>query len=154
MDCLFSTALNESELRDLRKENIIIKGVPELPSGDLKERATYDRKKCDEIFSLLELDKDDISHVRRIGKLRKDGKRFLRVRCSNSEKKMTILYRAKSLKNYSTFKNVFVCKDLTPLQQKEQQKLREELKRRKEDNEDVVIFRGKVCNRKEISHFQ
>ena len=140
----------EVEQRILRKTNVIIRGLPQLTFGDQMQRSGYDRKRSAALFDTLGVEENAILHVRRLGKVRKNMKRILKVYCRDEETVKKLLMKAKSLRSSDNFKSVYIGKDLTIRQQKDEKFLREELERRRRDGENVVLYRGKICNKSEI----
>ena len=69
--------------------------------------------------------------------------------------KLEILRKFRVLKqNDDHYKDIYFNVDLTPNQQEEAKKLRDELKRRKECGElDIVIYRGEIVQRSQIKNF-
>ena len=107
-------------------------------------------KKCEEVFEFLDVEKTSIVHVQRMGKIRKDSKRILKINCNSVQTVKKLLMKARRLNTTENFKTVYIGKDLTRLQQNEERVLREELKRRRALGENVVIYRGSICNKNEI----
>jgi len=96
------------------------------------------------------VERNTILQVRRVGKVRQDMKRILRVNCGDERTVKTLLMRAKSLKTSYDFRTVYIGRDLTLQQQREERILREELERRRRSGQNVVIYRGKICDKSEI----
>ena len=72
---LFESVVNEINQINIRKKNVVVHGIPEKEDGSLREREDHDMKKCQEILEELELCYAHIRSTRRVGKLRRDGKR-------------------------------------------------------------------------------
>ena len=70
------------------------------------------------------------------------------------QSKFEVFRKAKSLRNVEAFKNVYLNPDRTVTQQQQLKQLQVECKRRRDTGEDVVIYRGEVIGRNEISHFR
>ena len=84
--------------------------------------------------------------VSRIGPLNTNSSRprLLRVKCETMEEKLSILRLSKKLRDCEEYKGIYVNPDLT-LKQRELGKIqRQELKRRRDAGEDVVIRRGQI----------
>lgn len=142
---------SEMDNRISRTNNIVIRGLPE-ESGMIAERTARDKAVLEEVFDILNVEAGVVD-VRRLGKPNKNRPRLLRVSLSNICHKQEILRKSKSLKS-SRFQNIFIQPDFTPMQQVIEQKLREELKRRRENGEDVVIHGGVVRLRSELQGFR
>ena len=151
---LASETSNEVHQRVLRCKNVIITGLEDQPTGTLEERKEKDEEDVGNILEALEEENVEVSNIRRIGKIRSDGKKMLKVELSSEEEKRRVLRKAKSLRHKPVYETVFINHDRTIFQQKEYRLLREELKSRRENGEDVVISRNKVVERRSLQHFQ
>lgn len=147
--------LAEVESRDRRKANLILSGIPEKDEGTAEERKRSDLLTVKRLFSTLDnsTKKDLISAVVRIGKITSSRPRLLKVICCDSETKRTLLSKSKDLRNFEQYKNVYINPDLTPLQQVKNNKLREELRNRRNLGEDVTIRNGRVVIKNSPQNF-
>ena len=145
--------IGEIERRVARKKNLIIKGFPEAEEGSVNERRAFDEKNLQELLDYLELSDVEVGNIFRVGKPRSDGKRLLKFSTTTQENKRKILKRASYLRTSDSYKSVFLGADLTPVQQEKDRLLRTELKERRERGEDVVIYKGKVQDRRKTQHF-
>ena len=89
----------------------------------------------------------------RLGKKTEDSStkpRLLRVTLENVEVKKQILMKAKHLRDSvdGNLSKVFISPDLTPKEREANRKLREELKARRDQGENVVIRNGKIVDSK------
>ena len=138
--------IREVELRQMKKENIIIAGMPEATTGTLEEREAWDKREVEAILDELEVKKCDIKRVFRVGRnLQKH--RLICVKLNDSLAKRNILQKAKILRNSTKFKHCFVNPDLTPMQRRFDKMLRDELKKQRENGQDVVIKNGRIIAR-------
>ena len=144
---------DEVENRLRRRHNVILRGLPEMSSGTVQERKEHDTVTLQNIFAYLGNDCIDITDNRRIGRPKSNGHRILKCTLHTEEQKWNLLRTAKTLRQSSQFKDVFISLDLTPLQQQEQKKLWTELKQRRAEGEDVVIRSGCVRPRNETQNF-
>ena len=78
---------------------------------------------------------------------------MLKVEFSTEEDKRKILQKAKSLRQKPEYRFVFINPDRTIFQQKEFILIHEELRRRRENGEDVVIFKNKVVTKNNLQNF-
>ena len=131
----------------------MIQGGPESDSGSLEDRARHDAARVDELLREIGASETNISNVRRVGRKRKDGSRLLLLRVADPDGRRRILSKSKSLRNSSSMSRVFVKPDLTPMQQAQEKKLRDELRDRRANGEDVVIFRGRIRTRSDLQNF-
>lgn len=151
----YDNILAEVENRERRKTNLIISGLPETEVGSADERKENDLSIVKSLFSKIDNSKDKIvSAVFRIGKMTSSRPRLLKVVCSDAESKRSLLSKSKDLRNLHQYKNVYINPDLTPLQQAQNKKLREELKARRNLGEDVTIRHGKIVSKISEQNFQ
>lgn len=145
----------EIDDRDRRKPNLVISGIPECVDGNALDRKKWDTEKVENLFRALDdLSSDQIAQIHRIGKVGSSRPRILRIVCNDAKARQSLLRKAKNLRAMPEYANVFINPDLTPSQQREQKRLREELKRRKNLGEDVIIRHGKVASRTVVQNFQ
>ena len=93
---------------------------------------------------------DDLypEEVSRIGRISDTRPRLLRFKCSSTKEKAEVLRLSKKLRSTQDYYNkVFVNPDLTLLQRKRDKQLRDEVKRRREEGEEVYIRRGRIVNK-------
>ena len=150
----YDNILAEFEDRDRRKANLILSGLPEKEDGTLEQRKEKDLSTVKALFSALDSSKvDAVSAVFRIGKLTSSRPRLLKVICRNTESKRALLSKSKDLRNMDQYKNVYMNPDMTPLQQAQNKKLREELRAKRNLGEDVTIRHGKVVTKNSAQNF-
>lgn len=151
-----SEMMNEIQQRERRKRNLIIYGAPEATTGAVEERKAADKLLCSEIFEAIGSPDCSFKDISRIGKLRSDKGRLLRVTLVNEGDKHRLISRSKLLRNIAKFKNTFIKSDLTHLQRKIDYELRKELQAKKAANpdKDFIIHRGKITERSSVSGFR
>ena len=151
-----NSLLEEFEARDLRKNNIIISGMKEKTEGSVEERKQHDIELVKDIMKEIGAEDASCKHVLRIGRPQTDRPRLMKVICSDFDSKQKILQKARELRNNPLYNKVFINADLTPLQQRKQKALRDELKQRKQLGENVKIRYGKIVtlseNTKNFQH--
>lgn len=136
----YDNILAEVEDRDRRKANLILSGLPEKEVGTVEERKESDLLMVKMLFSVLDNSKKDaVSAVFRIGKMTSSKPRLLKVTCRDTESKRVLLSKSKDLRKKDQYKNVYINPDMTPLQQAQNRRLREELRARRNLGEDVTI---------------
>lgn len=150
----YNNILAEVESRDRRKSNLILSGLPEKEDGTADERKQSDMSAVKTLFSALDNSKTNaVSAVFRIGKMTSSGPRLLKVICCDEESKRALLSKSKDLRNIIQYKEVYINPDLTPLQQAQNKKLREELRARRNLGEEVMIRHGKVVMKASAQNF-
>ena len=145
---------DELELRIRRKGNIIISGISEQVTGTVEERRERDKEAMESVFAKIEASDCSFENCYRIGQPKPSGARLLRVTGFDETGRNQILRKAKSLRDSDSFRGIYINPDLTPFQQREAKKMRDELKERKRNGEEVVIYRGRITQKTEIKNFQ
>ena len=85
----------------------------------------------------------DEKNIVRLGRKKTDKTRPIRIILPDGEMKSDILKKCRNLKD-SIYKHISVQEDLTREEQEQQFKLRQELRKRKQDGEDVCIYKGEI----------
>lgn len=142
------STLTEMESRILKKDNIIIRGLPET-QGSLVERQRKDKAAVHALLSSLEVDPADVMDTCRLGKPNNGKPRLVRATLRNPRLRLEVLRKAKSLRT-SSFSNVFIQADLTRMQREMEHELRLVLKERRDRGEDAVIYAGEVRLRADL----
>ena len=154
-------SFDELKDREERKNKLIFFNISESTKANKEEAATEDLQKIKEILSHTNPDmkentiKDlNTKNLKRLGDKSTDPNvtskpRPIRVTFPDDKTKFKILNKSSLLKTLTSQQNIGLKPDLTKQQQKEDKELREELKRRKEQNEDVMIFRNKIIKRED-----
>jgi len=145
--------LQEVERRERRRDKIMIYGLQEKLEGSLDQRSDHDKALVEEICSIIDAEDVSIEATFRLGKTSDSKCRPLKVQLSDSSSKGEVLRKAKNLRS-SNYKDVFIKSDMTKLQRQEELDLRKELKRRKENGEDVIIRGGEVQLRNQMKNFR
>ena len=130
-----------------RSKNVIISGASEHVDGNVQERRQKDHEFVEMLLRKLNVSLNEMDKITRIGKIKSNPNRLIRVTFSGVEAAAHVLQSAKSLRSQNEYKKIFINPDRTPFQQRQFAELRRELKSRKELGEDVVIFRGEIINK-------
>ena len=149
--------LDQQHDKDKRKNNLIIHRLEET-QADKKEQLQRDKTDVLKIFAttnpeLISEIQESILEGNKITRLgsKKPGAtkpRPIRVVLNDEEMKWDILKGCKNLKD-SIFSNISVQTDLSIEEQKANYKLRQELKKRKDEGEKVCIYRGEIIPEEE-----
>jgi PHD-finger len=132
--------------REKRKNNLVLMGVPE--EGNDGEGT---EKVAEVINGLIPEAKVDFVLVGRIGK-KENGTRPIRIRVEDQSHRRKLLGRAKDLKSMEGLGRIYIVPDLTRVQQLEDKKLRDEVKRLRATGErGVKIEKGVVVVRNGVS---
>ena len=135
-----------AEMEDIKKRKfqLIIQNLKEANSPD------EDRQQTKELLDLLKIDEEiHIVELIRMGKIKTDRPRLIRVTFQDLAIKRKILAKATTLRNIpeeSKFANVYIKPNLTAQQLQESKNLQEELRVRRleEPNKRFKIQRGKI----------
>ena len=146
--------LEEMRQRNLRRKCIIVSGVEEHQSGTISDKEDADRKVIKDIFEEIDCENVGATNVRRIG--RRDstnGKpRLICVTVESKDDKMSTLRNSKKLRTSDNFKGVYINPDMTIMERNQRKTLLEELKRRRELGENVVIRHNKIVSAPSLTH--
>ena len=153
IESLPSSVIEEVEDRQRRQKNVIISGIPEQKTGDADERKKADAEIVEELMQELSVNKDDIARIHRIGKPGIGTGRLLKATFRDHETRQEMLRKARQLRNIPAHRKTFINPDLTLNQRNERKVLNEELKKRRGMGEDVVIWRGKIVQKKNFANF-
>ena len=142
--------LDNKEEKERKKQNIIIHRLAETEEKeeDQKAKDKEEVKKIiqttnPELLSELENILKENKNITRLGKKNADRPRPLKIVLADEEMKKDVLKKCKNLKN-SDYKHISVQEDLTREEQEKQYKLRQELRKRKQEGEKVCIYRGEI----------
>ena len=148
-----SESFKELEDRAKRKTNLIVMNIPESDSEDIQEKKDHDLAEIKKVFNVMDC-KDiaaEIKQVTRLGKQQTSGEnkypRLLKVVLTNEENQKEVIRKSKCLKSKEGYERVYINRDLTPLELREQKVLREELKKKRNEagrDERWIIRNGAV----------
>lgn len=148
----------EDREKEARKNNLIVYNLKE---SEKENETAAEREDFEETFKVFcEVDGaltdyvlgERVEKVTRLGrKPALGGKpRPVKVVFKDNDTKMRILRKSKNLKKSESFKSVGISTDKTMKERAHDKKLVEERNKRREDGQDVVIFRGEVITREEL----
>ena len=127
-------AMNELNDRNRRKFNLIVHKLPE----ESKDEETF-TSICKDALGLAA----KIVTIKRLGQ-RHGWPHLLLVVLENEDIKRQILARSPCLHQSDSLKTVFITPDLTQQEREEGKRLRDELKRRRQNGEPNFIKRGRI----------
>lgn len=158
----------EQKRREAKQSSLIIYGVPEK-NIDPTNQMLEDFKTLKLLYSnRINIEKEDISHISRLGEIKPNQIRPIKITCTSTEKRRKILINNKGLKlegdDYDLCVNtdcsylpgkhahVYVTTDKTKQERVEEGKLRQQLKQRRDAGEvDLIIRNGKIINRRTLT---
>ena len=143
--------LEELQMRMARSRNVIVSGLPEQSDGTADERRKKDEDDVERLLEKIEMSDALVEKVSRLGKISQERSRLVRVSFREEEEKTQTLRKARLLRSFEKYRGVFVNPDRTPSQQKHFTKLRQELKVRRENGEDVIIFRDRIVSKADMN---
>ena len=141
--------IKEMEERERRKCNIMIFNMPESGSQDKDECIMHDKKLVNQILEEIEIPAK-VCNMYRVGGSESSNARPLRVILASADEQKKVLNAAVKLKSNAAFKDIFINKDLTPLERQQRNLLVAEKKRKQAESEAAgqsvswVIHRGRV----------
>lgn len=144
----------ETTLRHQKRKFLVISGIKENSSGSADERRKSDEESISEILNSLDIRNATFSQTTRIGRPNADRSRLLRFKCPNITMKKEILTKSKNLRSFPKFSEIFISPDLTKLQITKSKELRDQLRRRRDAGEDVIILRNQIVTRDSSAHFK
>lgn len=129
--------LELSKLKDMRRSlssNVILRGVPEEENeseGVLMEKV---QDVCDAMSSSVK-----ITQVERVGKKSQDRPRPIRAITGSRDERNSLLQKSRSLRNDSTFQNVYLDTDKCYLDRKESTRIRLKAKQLRLQNPLAIV---------------
>ena len=125
--------IKSDEAEKLRRKNNII--VHNLPESAQAKRGDAEREDCERVNEMIveAMRIDDISTIKatRLGGKRRDGKPRLLL-CKLDAERERVLRKARYVRMYEDWENIFIDPDRTNQEQQENQMRREERKRQRE----------------------
>ena len=139
------TKIDEIE-RERKRKNVMIFNLRESKHEEAKERYCEDERNCKDIFSnTLGIQQVNIMNVIRLGKKMPNKVRPLLVKLGSEEERINILRNTSKLRQSQQFVRVYVTRDMTEKEREKDRSLRQELKEKREKEEDwYIIRRGRV----------
>lgn len=143
--------------REERKCNVIIHNVPEPTTPD---RKTEDGEKLRDIFSVIKCDDVTPKMFVRLGKPINGKARLIKVVLESVSYKHQLLGGTKLLRTKDGdgnithgWNNIYITPDLTKEEREHNRAMHQEFDKKKKDerNPDLIIYRGKIIDRKELS---
>lgn len=143
---LEENVIREAEERHKRRKYVIISGLQEPSTGSPEERRLEDEKSVLKLAKKIGVENLEVGNASRLGSLKAQKPRLLRLKCSTFPMKTSLLRAARNLRREKDYENVFINPDLTKLQRENDKMLRTELKARRRAGEQVVIRSGRIVN--------
>ena len=149
-----SVTLNEISEQERRKSNLCVFGLTQV-DGTNDADLFFDV--CESNLNISRNDMtDQIENITRIGKPHTNRPRPCIIRFRSFNLRNKILRAAPNLKNFNELNRplrpIIITPDLTKLQQEERSKLNAELKRRRQQDEDVIVRGGRIIPRPAVTH--
>ena len=155
-----STDLQEEKLKEMKKLNLIIYGIPET-NEDPEDQMMQDFNTVKELYiDKVNIKTEDITSIIRLGRKKENQIRPIRLTFRDIHKRREILVNNNGLRlegdEYKECKckvnpgkhiHVNITTDKTQHERDAENQLREELKARRSSGEDIIIKRGKIVKR-------
>ena len=145
--------MGEEKEREWRRKNVIIFNLPEAREKGASEKVE-DERQVNNVMKEIGVDVGEYETTRLGAPDDKRSKpRPLKMTCKIAEKRDEILRKARNLKNSEEYKKmkVGISADKTLAERNKDKALFDERKRRTEEGEDVVIYRGQVMTKDEAA---
>ena len=146
--CTAEEGIKEMADREERKLSLMIFKVPESRSEDTEERKKHDVVEFNKIQETIGT-KAVVKNISRVG-IRGAQDRPLKVKVSTESEHKDILRSAKKLQGSDRFRNIYINRDMTPLERQQLKTLLAERKRKQEQSEEEgssarwIIRKGRV----------
>jgi len=140
---------SEQKEKEKRHLNIIVHNVEESSAEDGKTRKIHDIEKCKDLFQTYLGTSVTIDKAFRLGK-RSTKPRLLKITLNSEQDKVSILKNKLKLRtsnNPPKVRNVFITPDYTPLEQKQNKALRQQLADMNKGKNTFMIKNGKIVRR-------
>jgi len=139
----------EQKEKEKRQSNIIVHNIAESGANEGLSRKEEDIRRCKSLFQTHLGANVTIQNAIRLGK-RSDKPRLLKVTLSSIQEKASILknkLKLRSSGNPEPVRNVFITPDYTPLEQKKNKALRQQLADMNKGENAYTIKNGKIVRR-------
>ena len=155
-------SMDEIKEKEEKKNNLMMFNLQESAKEDNNEEEKEDLQAIIKVFQHTNPELNDtvtsqltVNNIRRLGKKKTPASdednstkpRPIKITLPNESTKFKILKKSHKLKEYQENNKIGLKLDLTKQQQMEEKALRQELIKRREQQEDVMIFRGQVIKR-------
>ena len=129
-----------------RIRSLVFIGVPEAQSKEPQMRETDD---CGTIKSMLnDIDCDAVPReIYRMGARKDSSQRPIKVIFANSHATIQVLRNASRLKDHPNYRRVFIRPSLTPEQRQKDFELRQELRKRRQTDPNLIIRNSQIVSR-------
>ena len=159
---LQSKGWEEVRRREDNQKNLIIYGIPEEHKDNKTEQMKADFQILKRLYDRkVDITRQDLIQISRAGPHKQNQTRPIRITLANMQKRSEILRNNKNLKLYKaghtcdldfcddeeSHKHIYVSTDKTKQQRNEDNKLRAELKKRRETETDLIIRNGRIVKK-------
>ena len=154
--------LKEDEEKKARSNGLVIFGLLEIEGIDSKERSDCDLNRVVDLLTYAgtKLGKEDVIAVTRIGKKNNAGAsvRPLLVKVKDERTKWFIISKGNMLKQSKDWEGIYMAPDLTQNERKQEKKLKEDLKKRRDesslnrDGRQWTIKKGQIVEKQSTTH--
>ena len=158
-----NTDMKEEKQKATRSKNLIVYGLPETPNVQIKELMMSDFKKIKDLYEgRVDINPNDITAITRLGNKKENKIRPIRLTFIDDQCRKEILTNNKGLliegNEYDECEcraggkhiHVNITNDKTKQERELENELREELKNRRTNGEDVIIKKGKIVLRRPV----
>ncbi|KAL6743856.1 hypothetical protein Aduo_016847 [Ancylostoma duodenale] len=140
----------------LHRRSIVIQGIPELPLSTIPSVRQADvEAKVTEVFDALGVEARPWA-VFRMGRWSETKPRLTKVILPSRSQYLTVLGRARSLRDTSKYKHIFIRASLTEEERRKEYDLRREAREKNQSlgHKEYVVYRGKVVRISDIPNIR
>ena len=140
--------LDEKQEQDKRKLNLIVNGIEESTDEDSTVRIAEDRSKVESVLNAININSNELTHkcVRLGAKSPRYQSRLLLISVSSTKIRSDIMKAQVEYRAKHPNKKIYFSPDRLPKQREENKKLVVELKKRRDEGENVRINGGSIIS--------
>ena len=148
---LTTSLFNEQKEREKRRMNLVLHNMPESTASEGAARKKDDILKVTSVLKDSLKIKPTINNAVRIGKKGSDKPRLLKITIGSTEEKATILrnkFKMRDESNPDYIRKIFITPDYTPLEQRKNKALRQQLAEMNKEGNTYRIKNGEIVRRR------
>ena len=140
--------LDEKQEQDKRKLNLIVNGIEESTDEDSTVRIAEDRSKVESVLNAININSNELTHkcVRLGAKSPRYQSRLLLISLSSTKIRSDIMKAQVEYRAKHPNKKIYFSPDRSPKQREENKKMVVELKKRRDEGENVRIKGGSIIS--------
>lgn len=142
-------AVKSAVVEEDRLHNVMVFGLNEIDEDDEDIREGEDLGMVKDIMRELDVWPDRVVQIERVGEIKEDHIRPMKIRMERKEFVLQVLARSKRLKDSEEYSKVFLVPDRTRVERTAHKKLVDELKRKRVECPETVFFikEDQICSK-------